>query len=363
MKSWLWQICANEEGFEVKVLHIVAGAGQGGAETFCLDAVKALHDNGVEQVMIGRPHQHYLDALNERGIKHYPLSFSPLMKFFQRRKIDQIIKQENPDLVHSWMNRGASFTPKQSHIPVLGWFGGYYDLKNYKSCDFYMGVTRDIVRHIKETSGQPDRAYVGHTFGTLEKSLKVKKTDYGIPKDAQMVLLLSRMHWKKGVDLLMDAGRDLPGVYFLMAGDGPDIEKYRAMAKDLGVDDRTVFPGWCDNRSALLEIADVCVLPSRYEPFGTVIAEAWFAKVPLVATRADGARQYVTDKEDGLLVDIDDRDGLVQALDTALNDKKMAAKIIKGGTKTYNELFSREVVTKTMIASYEDMIARYKKGL
>ena len=91
MKSWLWQICANEEGFEVKVLHIVAGAGQGGAETFCLDAVKALHDNGVEQVMIGRPHQHYLDALNERGIKHYPLSFSPLMKFFQRRKINQII--------------------------------------------------------------------------------------------------------------------------------------------------------------------------------------------------------------------------------------------------------------------------------
>ena len=92
-----------------------------------------------------------------------------------------------------------------------------------------------------------------------------------------------------------------------------------------------------------------------------MIAEAWFAKV-LVATRADGARQYVTDKEDGLLVDIDDRDGLVQALDTALNDKKMAAKIIKGGTKTYNELFSREVVTKTMIASPENMIARYKKA-
>ena len=39
----------------MKVLHIVAGAGTGGAETFCLDAVKALHDSGIEQVIIGRP--------------------------------------------------------------------------------------------------------------------------------------------------------------------------------------------------------------------------------------------------------------------------------------------------------------------
>lgn len=347
----------------MKVLHIVAGAGQGGAETFCLDAVKALHDSGIEQVMIGRPHQHYLDALNARGIKHYPMSFNPLLKPFQKSKIDSIIKKEQPDLVHSWMNRGASFTPKQKDIPVLGWFGGYYDLKNYQACEFYMGVTRDIVRHIKEHVLRPDCAYVGHTFGTLEPAPAVTKSDYNIPEDAQMVLLLSRMHWKKGVDLLMDAGRDLPGVYFLMAGDGPDLEKYKAMAVELGVDDRTVFPGWCDNRSALLDICDVCVLPSRYEPFGTVIAEAWFAKKPLVATRADGAKQYVTDFGDGLLVDIDDRDGLVKALDTALNDKKTAAKIVKGGTKTYNELFSREVVTKTMINSYQEMIERYQSGL
>ena len=343
----------------MKVLHIVAGAGTGGAETFCLDAVKALHDSGVEQTIIGRPHRHYMDAAKERGIQYHVMSFAPLMKILQRRQINRIIKAEQPDLIHSWMNRGASFTPKQHSIPVLGWFGGYYDLKNYTSCDFYMGVTRDIVRHIGEASGRPERAYVGHTFGTLEESPPVTKADYGIPEDKKMVLLLSRMHWKKGVDLLMDAARDLPDTYFLMAGDGPEENTYKAMAKTRGVADRTIFPGWCDNRSALLDIADVCCLPSRYEPFGTVIAEAWFAKVPLVATRADGARQYVTDAKDGLLVDIDDRDGLVKALDTALHDKKMAASIVKGGTKTYKELFSRDVVTKTMIASYEDMIARY----
>jgi len=82
-----------------------------------------------------------------------------------------------------------------------------------------------------------------------------------------------------------------------------------------------------------------------------------------VATRADGARQYVTDQKDGLLVDIDDRDGLVAALKAGLYDRKLATQIVKGGTKTYNSLFSRDVVIDTMLASYEDMIKRYQAGL
>ena len=269
------------------------------------------------------------------------------------------MEASRPTLIHSWMSRGASFTPKQAAIPTLGWFGGYYNLKNYKACDFYMGVTRDVVRHIKEESGRPNRVYLGHTFGTLEPSPAVTKADYGIPNDAPMVLLLSRMHWQKGVDLLLDAAKELPGVYFLLAGDGPDIEKYKKMAQDFGLADRAIFPGWCDNRSALLACADVCVLPSRYESFGTVIAESWFSKVPLVATRADGARQYVTHGKDGLLADIDDKDGLVAALKGALYDKVLSKAIVKGGSKTYSELFSRDVVIKELMASYKDMIMRH----
>lgn len=344
----------------MKILHIVAGAEKGGAETFSLDAVKALDDSGIEQVLITRPHKDRIEALDQRSIRHHDLSFNRFLKPFQRRRINAIIAAEKPDLIHSWMNRGASFTPPQTHIPVLGWFGGYYKLKNFTSCDFYMGVTRDIVRHIGEESGRPDHAYLGHTFGTLEKDPPISKSDYGIPEDAPMVLLLSRMHWKKGVDLLLDAGRDLPGVHFLMAGSGPDLEKYKAMARELGIADRAHFPGWCNNRAALLEKADVCCLPSRYEPFGTVISESWFAGIPLVATRADGARQYVTDRQDGLLVDIDDRDGLVKALRAALEDKALRKKLIKGGKVTYNALFSRDVVTSQLIASYRDMIRRYK---
>jgi glycosyltransferase involved in cell wall biosynthesis len=347
----------------MKILHIVAGAARGGAETFCLDAIKALHagagDQKIEQYVICRNHEAFKTTLGTLGIGHEFLRFSRFTKWREQQKITRAVQSFQPDIVHCWMQRPASFLPSGIDAPRLGWFGGYYDLKNYKNCNFYMGVTRDIVRHINSHTGKPDRAFVVHTFGTLENDPPVSRADFDIPADAKVVLLLSRMHWKKGVDTLMEAALRLPGVYFLLAGDGPDLEKFKALARTLGVESRVRFPGWRTDRAALLGIADVCALPSRYEPFGTVIAEAWYAGVPLVATKADGARQYVTHGQDGLLCEIDDVAGLAQQLKLALYDKAVRDKIIDGGRATYEALFSRDVVIKTLVQAYQTMIDRH----
>lgn len=340
----------------MKILHIFAGAEQGGAETFCLDAIKALHDAGITQKALCRPHPHVVKALDERGIEHTPLTFNRFVKPFEQRKIAKAVAEYQPDVVHCWMSRASSFMPAVN-VPVLGWFGGYYDLKNYKNCDFYMGVTRDIVRHIDESTGKPERSFVVHTFGTLEEDDPVSRTDFDVPEEAKVVLLLSRMHWKKGVDTLLEAALKLdPSIYFLMAGDGPDLAKYQAMCTKMGLDERVRFLGWRNDRSALLNISDVCVLPSRYEPFGTVIAEAWYAKVPLVATKAAGAKQYVTHEQDGMLCEIDDADTLAAHIQAIVSDEGLQASLIEKGQKTYNELFSREVVTKSLIEAYQKMI-------
>lgn len=343
---------------------MVAGSETGGAETFCLDAVKALHDAGVTQHVICRPHPAMLAALRERSISFDTMAFSHFdwLTGRGRRLVRRAIGRFKPDAIHSWMGRASSFVPADTGgVPVLGWFGGYYDLKRYRHCDFYAGVTRDIVRHIGEKSGAPERSFLIHTFGTLEPSTPVSRADFNIPEGAATVLLLSRMHWKKGVDTLLQAARELDGVYFLLAGDGPEFEKYKEMAQTLGVADRVRFLGWRNDRAALLGIADVCTLPSRYEPFGTVIAEAWFAGVPLVAAKAAGAKQYVTHGKDGLLCEIDDASGLAGNLRAALYDKKLAADLVRNGKATYEGLFSRAVVTQTLLETYQKIIAAGKR--
>ena len=347
----------------MKILHVIAGAKEGGAESCAIDTIKALYKKGIEQTLISRPHANFLRLIQECELKSYTMSFSPLFKWAQEFKVNSIIQEEKPDLIHCWMNRAASFTPKQNNIPVLGWFGGYYDLKYYKNCNFFMGVSKDIVRHIAEQIETPERAFVGHVFGTLDKINEFRKSDFNICENARVVLLLSRMHWKKGVDLLIDAAQQIDGdVYFLLAGDGPDIDRYKAQVKALNLEERVIFLGWQTDRLGLLNIADVCVLPSRYEPFGIVITEAWFAGVPLVATKAAGAKNYVTDQHDGLLIEIDDLNGLVEAITIALDNKKLRKKLITNGKKSYEKNFSRDAVISTLLESYKKMILDFRNS-
>lgn len=344
-----------------KILHMVAGAGVGGAEMFSLDAIKALHDEGlVEQHVICRDYDHYIKAFEDRGIGYDIVKYNHLERLTGKvkRLVKSRVESFQPDLVHSWMGRASSFVPSGLQMPVLGWFGGYYDLKRYKNCQYFAGVTRDIRRHLVEKSGTPENCFVLHTFGTLEQDAPITRAEFNVPDGAPLILLLSRMHWKKGIDTLLEALTQCDGYYALLAGSGPDLEKYQAQAKELGVEDRVRFLGWRDDRQALLNIADVCVLPSRYEPFGTVIAESWFAGVPLVAARAAGASQYVTHDKDGLLCDIDDVDGLATQLMRAGDDKKLRKSLVKHGKETYDSLFSKEVVTQSFLKTYKDIIGR-----
>jgi glycosyltransferase involved in cell wall biosynthesis len=296
------------------------------------------------------------------GIAYHPFEFSWIDRLFGGRgKIARWIMDARPDLVHAWMGRAASFVPPLSNVPALGWFGGYYDLRRYQNCQYYMGVTRDIVRYLGRETKTPERCFLGHTFGTLPPAPPVIRADLNTPEGAPIVLLLSRMHPKKGVDTLLYAAVKLPGVYFWLAGDGPNISEYKALCTRLGLDGRVRFLGWRNDRAALLGAASVCTLPSRYEPFGTVMPESWLAGVPLVASRAAGASQYVTDGVDGLLCDIDDVDGLANALNRAMTDEQLRTRLIAHGYETGARLFSRDAVIVQLMNSYTKMVADFQE--
>ena len=149
-----------------------------------------------------------------------------------------------------------------------------------------------------------------NTFGTMPDAAPVDRAALATPADALVLLVLARMHRVKGIDTMLRALVEVPGAVLWLAGEGPARAEYARLAAQLGVAGRVRFLGWRDDRKALLEACDICVLPSRYEPFGTVIVEAWATGRPLVATMADGARQYVRDGENGLLCPIDDPSAL-----------------------------------------------------
>jgi hypothetical protein len=334
----------------------MAGRGQGGAETYSVDILLSLKASGIDGlavVAVDAPRTAELVAAGVRvdtGVLSFP--FRPL----QRWRLKRLIEKEKPDLIHCWMRRAASLLPSGLTCPVIGWFGGYYDPKNFKRCSYFVGVTKDIVAHQVAKGVAADKAFYVPTFPDVREESPVDRTTLQTPPSAPVILALSRLHKKKGLDTLLHAAKLVPDAVFWLAGEGPlrgDLEK---LCRKLGLESRVRFLGWRTDRGALLRAANVCVLPSRYEPFGTVILEAWAAGTPLVAAKSAGPAAHIEDGQNGLLVPIDDSDALGKALARALGDEALRRRMIAAGFDTYSRTYTRKAVTEQMIALYNRLI-------
>ena len=259
------------------------------------------------------------------------------------------------------MARAASFVPAAMPCPVAGWFGGYYDLKYYRNVDFYIGVTRGITEDLVRRGVPRERVFLVHTFGTLPAAPPADRATVATPAAAPVVLVLSRLHEKKGIDTILEALQHCPGVYLWLAGEGPERRADERLCARLGLGGRVRFLGWRGDRAALYGAADIVALPSRYEPFGTVMPEAWGMRRPLVATRAAGALAYVRHETDGLLCPIDDPPALAHAIRRLAADPLLRARLAANGWETYRRLFEKEIVVASLIAAYEAML-RLGKG-
>jgi glycosyltransferase involved in cell wall biosynthesis len=346
----------------MRLLHLIAGAEVGGAETFATDAIEGLAALGVEQTVICRPWPRAVARYQKAGIAITPMRFGLRDHWLGgARRIRTRAAAFRADLVHAWMSRAASFVPAGLACPAIGWFGDTYDLKYFSRCDMFFGVTPAITAHIAGNGIPPERILLTNTFGTMPEAPPVERRALGIPDDATLLLVLARMHPMKGIDTFLHALAATPGLFACIAGDGPQRGEYETLARKLSLADRVRFLGWRNDRKSLLAVADVVVLPSRYEAFGTVIIEAWAMRRPLVATRADGARQYVTDGQTGLLCDIDDAAGLAAQLRRIAADATLRATLAEAGHQRYLADFTRDIVLGRLLAAYETALRLGKR--
>ncbi len=143
------------------------------------------------------------------------------------------------------------------------------------------------------------------------------------------VVFLGRLHIQKQVDVLVRAAAALPRAQIVLVGDGPERGSLERLARRTGVADRVHFVGFvphCDV-SSVLRMADVLVMPSRYEELGTAMLEAMQAGVPIVASDTGGIPDVITHGRNGLLVPPGDAAALASAISRLLADRQLAAEL------------------------------------
>jgi glycosyltransferase involved in cell wall biosynthesis len=332
----------------------MASRALGGAETYAVDMMLSLRAAGLDQHAVMARGAPRIAELRAAGVAVTEIT---TIRPLQRLPVRRVLNRVAPDLVHCWMRRAAALMPVWGKGPVLGWFGGYYDPSDFARCTDLVGVTADIARHMRDHGVDPEHAFHVPTFPDVREEPAIDRASVQTPADVPVVLALSRLHEKKGLDTLLQAAALVPGLYVWLAGEGPLRGRLEALVDQLRLRDRVRFLGWRTDRGALLRAATICALPSRYEPFGTVILEAWAAGTAFVACRSAGPAGQVRDGEDGVLVPVDDARALAAAMTRMVQDPAFRQHLIRNGYAAYRRGFTREAVTRRMIAVYEHLLA------
>jgi glycosyltransferase involved in cell wall biosynthesis len=147
----------------------------------------------------------------------------------------------------------------------------------------------------------------------------------------------------------------IPNVMLLVVGDGPDKEKLKNKAKELGIKNHIIWMGRMDHEEVikLYTIMDVVVIPSRFEGFGLSAAEAMAAGVPVIASAVDGLMEIIEDGKTGYLVPVNNSGELAQALIKLLNNPERAQTMGLNGAERVKKMFSFEHFSESTLAAYQ----------
>ena len=118
------------------------------------------------------------------------------------------------------------------------------------------------------------------------------------------------------------------------------MERLARLSRDSGVSDRVRWLGFVESVSDLFDRSDVLVMPSEYEGFGMVAAEAMAAGLPVIVPRLSGVAELVADFEAGLLIERPSESCLLEALTEFDRCRDEWPRLGRNGTRAVNELLT-----------------------
>ncbi len=338
----------------MRVLQVMAGAAHGGAEAFFCRLLPALSRAGVEQRAVIRTHPHRAAVLRAAGVETVQMPFGGLLDVMTRLRLKREINRFQPTIVMSWMNRATASCPRGQFIHI-GRLGGYYNLKYYRRCDHLIANTPDIARYLVTKGVGPERVHYVPNFATEEPARPIPRHALATPDAARVVLAMGRLHPNKAFDVLLEALARVPEAVLWLAGEGAERARLTQQAQRLGLTARVHFLGWRDDGTALLRAADVLVCPSRHEPLGNVVLEAWAQGVPVVACDSEGPRGLIRHRDNGLLVAREDAGALADAIREVLSAPDLAAALGEAGHAAYRAEFSEARVVRQFVDLFDGL--------
>ncbi|MFM6039224.1 MAG: glycosyltransferase family 4 protein [Sphaerospermopsis kisseleviana] len=210
-------------------------------------------------------------------------------------------------------------------------------------------------------------------FGSVDRETARAKLE--IEPDAKVVLYVGRFDPRKGIETLVRAVREShffgdKNLKLIIGGgstpgnsDGRERDRIEGIVNELGMGECTVFPGLLKQEilPTYYAAADVCVIPSHYEPFGLVAVEAMACATPVIASDVGGLQFSVVNENTGLLVPPQDVAAFSNAIDRILGNSEWRAELGKSGKRRVISKFSWDGVASQLDSLYTELLQSVKE--
>ncbi len=290
----------------------------------------------------------------------------------------QLKQLQNAQLIHTYHSLGAVKYRSIAEIPAIAKtrLNVECDLLERSGCVVATSPQeRDDLRQLVSQSGRVEIVPCGTDVDNFQPLSKTEaRQKLGLDRDERIVLYVGRFDPRKGIETLVRACERLthqpesPKFRLVIVGgsdpaaaDGNERARIEGIVNSLGLNAIADFVGMVghDRLPMYYTAADVCVVPSHYEPFGLVAIEAMACGTPVIASNVGGLKFTVIPEETGLLVPAQDVDGFASAIGRILTDDTVwAQKIGDLAAARVREHFSWSGVAAQLSDLYRRLLAQ-----
>ena len=364
---------------KLKVLFALDTLALGGAELSVLELVKNLKN--VEPVVcVTYQAVHHLQAEFEgAGIRLYFMNISERFGFGKGcRKLKDIIRAENPHLVHATHFRTeiiSRMVVPLFNIPLIGsLISDTYSKERYKLVSFrekvklelykllnratahrsnyYISVSDAIVKPNQEYLGIPSAKIKmipnGRDVRKYDNALAINRSELfrNISPSDKLIVSNSRVIKSKGFDEMFRAFLSLSNkrsdLFFVVVGDGYDFNYYKALSLEYGVNEKVVFLGNRTDMPQILKTCDIFWFASHYEGSPGVVIEGMLSHIPIIASDIPPVLENLSDGINALIFPKGDVDGLVNKTLYLLDNWDVRSNLTENAYRLASKKFSIE---------------------
>jgi glycosyltransferase involved in cell wall biosynthesis len=368
----------------LNVLYTHPGAELYGSDRMALSSVRALIESGMRVTVVIPTHGPLAAALVDSGARvtirdlpvlrksaMRPLALLHLLASTPRALVSayRLVKRTATDVVYvntvtqPWIILAARLAKRPIIVHVRESESAVPDVvKRALSLPLFFAShvvcnSRSTAQYVK-TYGPKLGEKLSVIYNGKDWSTYFRRPFNGIPAEPTIVFV-GRLNPRKGPDLAIEAlallAQDGVKAKLILAGSvfaGYEWfeEQLHERAAELGLSSRCDFRGFVANVSEVLDEADIVVVPSTMEPFGTVAAEGMASMRPTIVSDVQGLVEIVPDESVGLVFPSGDARALADACLRLIQDPELAYRVAEAGRVSVVRRFSLETYARETVA-------------